>query len=339
MHAGRKYSLTEFILWTRRDIYWLIGLAIIPTALYQLLGWTWLAIPWVPIAMIGTAAAFIVGFKNNATYSRLWEARQIYGSIVNLSRTWGITVRDFIPNKDAPASLTPDERHQLHQQLIFRHMAWLTALRFQLREPRIWENMNQSYNAEYEKLYGIPEKNGNLADELKPFLSSPEQAYIMGKKNRATQLISLQSKQLRDLLDQGLLDDFRHVTLATLLKELYDQQGKCERIKNFPYPRQFASINLFFIRLFVFLVPFGLLQEFAKLGEHFVWLTIPFSVMVSWVFNSMERVGESTENPFEGGPNDVPITSMTRTIEIDLREMLDETEIPPALQPVNKILM
>jgi putative membrane protein len=67
MHAGRKYSLKEFILWTRRDIYWLIGLAIIPTALYQLLGWTWLAIPWVPIAMIGTAAAFIVGFKNNAT--------------------------------------------------------------------------------------------------------------------------------------------------------------------------------------------------------------------------------------------------------------------------------
>ncbi len=89
----------------------------------------------------------------------------------------------------------------------------------------------------------------------------------------------------------------------------------------------------------MFLVPFGLLQEFAKLGDQYVWLTIPFSVMVSWVFNSMERVGESTENPFEGSPNDVPITAMTRTIEIDLREMLDETEVPPALQPVNKILM
>lgn len=339
MHAGRKYSLTEFILWTRRDIYWLIGLALVPTALYQLLGWTWLAIPWVPIAMIGTAAAFIVGFKNNATYSRLWEARQIYGAIVNLSRTWGIMVRDFIPNKDIALSLTPDERHQLHQQLIFRHMAWLTALRFQLREPRVWENMNQRNNVEYANLYGIPERDSNLADELKPFLSPTEQGYILGKKNRATQLISLQSKQLRDLLDQELLDDFRHVTLVGLLKELYEQQGKCERIKNFPYPRQFASINLFFIRLFVFLVPFGLLQEFAKLGDQFIWLTIPFSVMVSWVFNSMERVGESTENPFEGGPNDVPITAMTRTIEIDLREMLDETEVPPALQPVNSILM
>lgn len=320
-------------------MYWLIGLAIVPTALYQLLGWTWLAIPWVPIAMIGTAAAFIVGFKNNATYSRLWEARQIYGAIVNLSRTWGIMVRDFIPNNDAAVSLTPDERHQLHQQLILRHMAWLTALRFQLREPRVWENMNKSNNVEYATHYGIPEKNSNLADELKPFLSPPEQAYILGKKNRATQLISLQSKQLKELVDQGLLDDFRHMTLASLLKELYDQQGKCERIKNFPYPRQFASINLFFIRLFVILVPFGLLQEFAKLGDQFVWLTIPFSVMVSWVFNSMERVGESTENPFEGSPNDVPITSMTRTIEIDLREMLDETEVPPALQPVNSILM
>ncbi len=222
MHAGRKYSLTEFILWTRRDIYWLIGLALVPTALYQLLGWTWLAIPWVPIAMIGTAAAFIVGFKNNATYSRLWEARQIYGAIVNLSRTWGIMVRDFIPDNDA-VSLTPDERHQLHEQLIFRHMAWLTALRFQLREPRVWENMNKSYNVEYASFYTIPEKNTNLADELKPFLSPQEHAYILGKKNRATQLISLQSKQLRNLVDQGLLDDFRHVTLAGLLKELYDQ--------------------------------------------------------------------------------------------------------------------
>lgn len=339
MHAGRKYSLTEFILWTRTDVYWLIGLAIIPTTLYQLLGRTWLAIPWVPIAMIGTAAAFIVGFKNNATYSRLWEARQIYGAIVNLSRTWGILVRDFIPTPTSGVPLTPDECHQLHQALIFRHMAWLTALRFQLREPRVWENMNQPRNVEYARLYEIPEKNSSLAEELKPFLSPQEQTSILSKKNRATQLISLQSKQLRELVDRGLLDDFRYVTLATLLKELYDQQGKCERIKNFPYPRQFASINLFFIRLFVFLVPFGLLQEFAKMGEHYVWLTIPFSVMVSWVFNSMERVGESTENPFEGSPNDVPITAMSRTIEIDLREMLDETELPPALQPVNNILM
>ena len=137
----------------------------------------------------------------------------------------------------------------------------------------------------------------------------------------------------------GYIDPLNYVELENLLVNFYEQQGKCERIKNFPYPRQFASINLFFVRLFVFMVPFGMLKEFEKLGDHMVWLTIPFSVLVSWVFSSMEKVGESTENPFEGGSNDVPITSMSRTIEIDLREMLDETDLPPAIQAVNNILM
>lgn len=82
-----------------------------------------------------------------------------------------------------------------------------------------------------------------------------------------------------------------------------------------------------------------MLNEFQKLGDVMVWLTIPFSAIVGWIFMAMEKVGESTENPFEGGANDVPITAMTRTIEIDLREMLDEKELPPALMPVNNILM
>lgn len=338
MHAGRRYSLKEFLLWTRRDIYWITALTAVPTLLFQLLGWKWLGIPWVPIAMIGTAAAFIIGFKNTQTYNRLWEARQIYGAIVNVSRTWGIMVKDFVSNKHAAVPLPTAALHQIHQQLIYRHIAWLTAMRFQLREPRSWENMTKSYNVEYSRLFIIAEKQSNLADELKPLLSVSEQEYVLSKKNRATQLISLQSKHLRELSEQGLLDDFRHVEMEGILKDFYEQQGKCERIKNFPYPRQFASINLFFIRLFIILIPFGMLNEFSKLGTGFAWLTIPFGIIVSWVFNSMERVGESTENPFEGGANDVPITAMSRTIEIDLREMLDETDIPPAITAVNSIL-
>ncbi|MBL7763560.1 MAG: hypothetical protein JNL23_09085, partial [Chitinophagaceae bacterium] len=107
----------------------------------------------------------------------------------------------------------------------------------------------------------------------------------------------------------------------------------------FPYPRQFATINQMFVRCFVFLIPFGMLNEFQKLGEHMIWLTVPFAATVGWIFMAMEKVGESTENPFEGGANDVPITAMTRTIEIDLREMLDEKDLPPAISPVNSILM
>jgi ion channel-forming bestrophin family protein len=340
MHAGRQYGIKEFLLWTRRDTFWVVLWAIIPTILYDTLNWKWLVIPWLPIALVGTAAAFIIGFKNNATYDRLWEARQIWGAIVNLSRTWGIMVRDFVTDKHVLQAISKEELRSIHKKMIYRHIAWLTALRFQLRQKREWENMDKSYNAEYRnKWFKVQELQLDLGDELKKFLSDEERSYILSKSNRATHLISLQSIQLKEILERGLIDDFKNMQLQNLLKDFYDQQGKCERIKNFPYPRQFASINLFFIRLFIILVPLGMLQEFAKMGENWVWLNIPFSALVSWVFNSMEKVGESTENPFEGNANDVPITALSRTIEIDLKEMLDETDIPESLQPVNKILM
>lgn len=335
MHAGRNYTLKEFIVWTRQNLYWLIAINTGVTVLYQVVGFKWLGMPWVPIALLGTAAAFIAGFRNNATYARSWEARQIWGGIVNSSRSLGIMVRDFVRS---PATLIADSK-VIHQQLIYRHIAWMTALRFQLRESRVWENVEKDYNAEYQKFYKIPERESNLADELRKLLPTQETDYVLGKKNRATQLISLQSKQLRELVDKGWIENYRYIELELMLKELYEHQGKSERIKNFPYPRQFATINGLFIRLFVWMVPFGLLKEFDKLGDHIVWLTIPFGVLVSWVFMSLEQVGESTENPFEGGANDTPITSMSRTIEIDLREMLDETDIPPAIQAVNNILL
>lgn len=336
MHTGRSYTLKELIIWTRREIYTLTLLAAIATILYAVIGWTWLSIPWVPIALLGTAAAFLVGFKNNATYARSWEARQIWGGIVNSSRSWGIMVRDFIHDTSASEA----DVKQAHQRLIYRHVAWLTALRYQLREPRNWETIyTRSYNLEYISVYGIPEKNGNLTEELQKLISAEELSYVLSKKNRATQLISLQSKELKQLSDLGWIEDLRYIQLEAMLKEFYDHQGKSERIKNFPYPRHFATINRFFIRLFVIMIPFGLLKEFDKLGDNLVWLAIPFSVAVSWVFTTLDQIGESTENPFEGGPNDTPITSMSRTIEIDLREMLDETDLPPAIQPVNNILM
>lgn len=328
MHSGRKYTLKEFLYWTRRDVYLLAVLAIIPTVLFRCFDMKFIAIPWVPIALIGTAAAFIVGFKNTQTYNRLWEARQIWGGIVNTSRTFGIMARDFIID-DKKSS----------QEMIYRHFAWLTALRFQLRESRTWENMGKSYNKEYSKLYTNEERTKNLDEELRNYLSEKDLQYVLSKKNRAAQILALQSKYLKELTQENKIEVFRYLEITNRIADLYDHQGKCERIKNFPYPRQFASINMFFIWLFVIMVPFGMLNEFQKLGDDFVWLTIPFSVVVSWVFTSMERVGESTENPFEGSANDVPITAMSRTIEIDLRDMLDETDLPPALTPVNKILM
>lgn len=332
MHAGRRFTLQEVIYWTRRDLFVFSIVSLIPTSLYYFFDIKWLVLPWVAIALVGTAAAFVVGFKNTQTYNRLWEARQIWGSIINSSRAWGILVKDTV-NSDKKENT----------ELVYRHLAWLTALRYQMREPRVWENMNLKSNIEYIKYYKIPEREIPLEDELKKFLSPDEVAYVLSKKNRATHIISLQSKHLKDLKSSGKLSELDFIELERLLTTLYDHQGKSERIKNFPYPRQFATINQMFIRLFVCILPFGILQEFGKLtkdlGEGFIWATVPCSLIVGWIFYLMERIGESTENPFEGGANDVPISNISRTIEIDLREMLDETNIPAATTPINNILL
>lgn len=128
---------------------------------------------------------------------------------------------------------------------------------------------------------------------------------------------------MRELLELGLIEDFRHMELERILMEFYNQQGASERIKNFPYPRQFASLNLWFIKIFVFLVPFGMLQEFGKIGSDYIWMTIPFAALSGWIFTTMERIGETSENPFEGSANDVPITTIAKGIEIDMLEMLN----------------
>lgn len=338
MNISSHYKLRHFIPWTRVKIYKMLILSIIPTLLFYFLDWKWLAIPWVPVALLGTATAFISGFKNTQTYNRTWEARQVYGAIINNSRALGIMTKDFIRSEDKIFE------KQLHQQIIYRHFAWLTALRFQLRETKSWENIKtKSYNREYLKYYKVPEWESNLDEELKSFLSKEELQYILSTKNRATQIVALQSSELKKLNEEGNISDYNYVALENQLKELYDQQGKCERIKNFPYPRQFSSINLYFTNLFCILLPFGFLSEFSKLiekfGENIIWLTILFSMILGWVFLVLEQIGESTENPFEGNANDIPITQISRNIEIDLREMLGEKDLPPAIAAQNNILM
>lgn len=335
MHSGKAYKFSEFLLWTRRNIYKTLIIGIIPVVIYQLAGFKWLAIPWTVVALLGTATAFIVGFKNTQTYNRTWEARQIWGSILNSSRAFGTMSRDFINNSDKT------------KELIYRHFAWLTALRYAMRDSRAWETSSHAYNEEYKAFYSIPEKETSLEEELKKYISADELTYILNTKNKAVQLMSLQSKTIKQLFTDKEIDSYQFVEMQRMVKDFYDQQGKSERIKNFPYPRQFATINSFFIKLFCILLPFGMLKEFDKLNEsidgfmkgNMVWLVIPFSVLISWVYTSLEQVGESTENPFEGSANDVPISQMSRTIEIDMREMLGEADLPPALQPKNNIIL
>ena len=321
MHTGQSYKLFEFLDWTRRDIYVLIVLGVVPVVAYQTGNMKWLGIPWTVVALLGTATAFIVGFKNVQTYNRTWEARQIS--------------RDSFDNTEKS------------RELVYRHLAWLTALRYQLRETRAWESTSKAHNAEYLRYYSIPEMQTTLETELAKFLPDAELTQILATRSKATQIMGLQSKAIRGLFSSQVIVVTQFVDMQRSIRDFLLLQGRCERIKDFPYPRQFASINSFFIKLFCLLLPFGLLREFDSLNQsvegvikgNMVWLVIPFSVLISWMYTSLGRVGESTESPFEGSANDVPISQMCRTAEIDLREMLGETDFPPPLEPKNNIVL
>jgi len=335
MHTGRSYGLSEFLVWTRRSIYVLIALGVVPVVLYEILGLKWVGIPWTAVALLGTATAFVVGFKNIQTYNRTWEARQIWGEIVSSSRAWGTMSRDFL--NDLVKS----------KELIYRHLAWLTALRYQMRASRPWETLNKTANAEYRRLYSIPEKESTLEAELAKYLSDHELTYILTTRSRATQLLGLQSETIKGLFADQKIVVAQFVDMQRAVKDLYIQQGRTERIKDFPYPRQFATISALFVKLFCLLLPFGMLREFDKLNDgvdglmrgNMIWLVVPFSVLVSWMYTSLDQVGESTESPFEGNANDVPISQMCRSIEIDLREMLHESDLPSLLQPTGNIIL
>ncbi len=360
MYTKRNYSVKAMILWTRRYIYKFIIIATIPTILYTVLDWKFLNLPWLPIALVGSALAFIVSFKNNASYGRLWEARKVWGGIVNTSRSFAMMVDDFIVNQSKENGLSEKELFDIKKTIIMRHVAWMTSLRHALRKPKSWEMSTvNSSDIEYMKDVEISERKFTLKEELEGYLSDNEIQHVLKQHNKQGACLKLQSYNLRDLKEKNLIWEFAHLEMESLLVEMFTLQGKVERIKNFPYPRQFATLNLFFVWIFVLLLPFGVMPVFDEIGRgiieqyglnkptiefigsHFVWLAVPFSVIISWIFFTMERIGEVSENPFEGIANDTPITSISRAIEIDIRQMIkdDPNDIPQPRPEQKNILM
>ncbi|MEO1448636.1 MAG: bestrophin family ion channel [Bacteroidota bacterium] len=254
-------------------------------------------------------------------------------------------MKGFVSNQFTSSPLSATDLHKVRERLIYRHIAWLYALRSQLLVTTSWEHANQRgmvgvYAKRYRNMWGIGLVNDEATEvELTRFLPEDEYDRLINAKNTATQIIDQQSTDLASLRGLGLIDDFRHMELQKILYDFYVHQGKCERIKKFPLPRQYASLSFVFVAIFIFLLPFGMISEFTKLGEWGIWLAIPFAVLLGWVFIMMELVGDYSENPFEGMGNDIPMLSLCRVIEIDMREMLGETELPPPIQAKNDVLM
>jgi putative membrane protein len=256
------------------------------------------SLPFSVAAILGSALAIFIAFRNNSAYGRWWEARTLWGGIVNSSRVLARLIITFAdshahqPNYDAAKS------EAFKKQLIYACIAWVHALRLHLRKQE-FQMVNQSQN--------------------KPnFLQ-----LLLGRK-------------IYQAMANGTLGGFDSFQMEGQLLNLANYQGGCERIKNTPLLRQYDYFTRLFLYAFMLLLPFSLVGDFIRMGADY--LVIPVSVIISFVFSILAKVGEVNEDPFENRITDVPLTALCNTIERDLKEMLGETNLPEKLQPVDQVL-
>ncbi len=328
MYVKRRYGFWMTFNWSK----WPFIIGVLYCSLVCALSYYFeipLSLPWGPLGVIGIAVAFYLGFKNNSSYDRTWEARKIWGGIVNSSRTFGAAVLAFVKGNN---------QMKIQRELIYRHIAWMTALRHQLRLSKEWEHVENRLNGIYAPTV-CEDYNNKLDGELEKYISQEEIEKLESKTNKATQILKIQSQRLQELRDQEYFEDFRHMEFHTLISSFYTDQGKSERIKNFPFPRQYASVTMWITLVFTALVPFGLMDIMIGKEPWMIWICPLLGGLITWVFYLMEKIGDYSENPFEGTYNDIPITSISRSIEIDLREMLDDMDIPEPIKDTNGFLM
>ncbi|MEL6917722.1 MAG: bestrophin family ion channel [Bacteroidota bacterium] len=337
MYIKRNIGWGLIIKYAWKNLIFFILYSAAIFCIYHFLEWHFMNIPFQPLSVIGIAVAFYIGFKNSQSYDRFWEGRKIWGGIVNYSRTWGIQVLSFVQSDDS------EYNKKMHSQMIHRHIAWLNALRVQLRQPKWW---SLKENRSVEKIFDKHGERNISCNEAYNYVSMREFSDLKKRINPATHLVKNQAMDVVELKKKGIIDGFQEDQMQSILEEFYNLQGKCERIKNTPFPRQYGYFSKVFTWIFVLLLPFGLLDVFeddsmATIGSveaWYVFLMIPFSVLISWIFTTMEIIGDNSEDPFEGRINDVPMTALCRTIEIDLRDMLDEENLPNAIEPKDNIL-
>ena len=332
MYVKRNLGIIPVLLGTWKELVFFVLWSTFVFYLYYHQGLTYIALAIEPLSIIGIAVSFYLGFKNSQSYDRFWEARKIWGAIVNYSRTWATQVLSFVG--DSPE----DQRI-----LIYRHLGWINALRVQLRQPTSFSLKQSKSLKRFIEAY---EAYGPVAEVIRPFISPEELKALQNRENIATHLMKNQGLHLKELMKDGKISEFQNLMLQKVIEENYNFQGACERIKNTPFPRQYAYFGTVFAWIFVLLLPFGMLnafdEEFVELpSSGKVWLetaAIFLSVLISWIFITIDRVARASEDPFEGRFNDVPMTSICRTVEIDLRDMLDEQPLPEKVEPINHIL-
>ena len=279
--------------------------------LYELAAIPQIGIPNLLPAVLGTALAIFLGFRNSAAYARWGEAAQLWASIANYSRIFARLIVTFVESHNHTPQYDAEQAKAYHREMIYRHLAWVNALRLQLRGQSDWE-------------------------ALRPFLTDDDWRQIAGKQNKPASLLLMQGHRIYDGMRTGTLQGFDSFQLEGCLAQLSAYQAQCERIKAIPIPRQYTFFTRLFVWVFIILIPLSFVATFA--GAGMAWLIIPVTLLLAFVFGIVERTGAVNEEPFENRLTDVPLSAYCLDIERDLRETLDETPLPDKLPPVNGYL-
>jgi putative membrane protein len=270
-----------------------------------------ISLPFSIAAILGSALAIFLAFRNNNAYSRWWEARTAWGSITNNSRIFARQIIANTENAVHTGKATTEQAKKYQQEMIKRQTAFAHALRLQLRGQ-------------------------SSVDEFSHLLTADEFSLVTQKQNMANYLLLLQGKRIREAMKTELLGAFDNISLEPTLAGFNQFQGSCERIRNTPLLRQYHFFTRLFLLVFMIVLPFSLIGDFNRMGMP--ELMIPVSILISFVFGVMGKVGEVNEDPFENRITDVPLTAICNTIERDLQEMLGERELTSKRQPENGFL-
>lgn len=276
-----------------------------------ILGEDGIIVPIPVVAILGTALAIILGFKNSSAYERWWEARKIWGGIVNESRTLTRQVLTIVDPKNIPPGLWADS-----VQVVKRQLGWINALKLQLRgktDSKLWQ------------------------DQVAIHLSPEDFDFILPRTNKVTTLAMLQGDQIKVMNARGDLDTFSYIQMDDTLTRLTDLQGRCERIKSTPLPRPYDYYTMAFLNLFIIFFPFAFIRDLAAMDE--AYLIFPITILAGWMFYQIYVLGKVLASPFDNMKTDVALDAICRIIEIDLKEIINEEAVPAPLKPVDGVLM
>lgn len=311
MILKRNFNPVKVIGYVQTELLFAVAAAVTVWILHRF-SLSAIALPFSIAAILGSALAIFIAFRNNSSYSRWWEARTLWGGIINSARVLARLVITFTDSH----SHQPNYNHQrsltFKTNMVYLTIAWAHALRLHLRQQNEWQ-------------------------QLQPFMNSDEYAALITANNKPNYLQLLAGKKIYEAMANGTLAGFDSFQLEGQLLSLANYQGGCERIKNTPLLRQYDYFTRVFLFTFMLLLPFCLIGDFTKLNIDY--LMIPVSVTISFVFSIIGKVGEVNEDPFENKITDIPLAALCNTIERDLREMLGEKELPEKLNPENGFLM